>query len=138
MDHTLHEKWRVHFGYEDANGDMAMGDAPTFEQVFSPFALELDWRVASWAVQEGIGQKTLDQLFSIPGVGPASSSVPVSNHHTNLALPPMQVMEHLGLSYHNARKLHQILDDIPPHAEWQTQSLWFRSDCNGSIFFSLI
>ncbi|KIM54116.1 hypothetical protein SCLCIDRAFT_31363 [Scleroderma citrinum Foug A] len=97
MDCMLHEKWRAHFGYEDANGDMAMGDAPTFEQAFSPFASELDWRVASWAVQEGIGQKTLDWLFSIPGV-----------------------VEHLGLSYHNARKLHQILDDIPPHAEWQT------------------
>jgi len=85
--------------------------------------------MASWAVQEGIGQKTLDRLLSIPGVGPATFfSVPFFNGHANLVLPPMQVVEHLGLSYHNARKLHQIIDNIPPHAEWQTRSLWFRSD----------
>ena len=71
----LHERWRAHFGYEDADGDTAMGDAPAFEQVFAPFASELDWRVASWAVQEGIGKKTLDRLFAIPGVGPTSSSI---------------------------------------------------------------
>ena len=75
MDSMLHERWRAHFGYEDADGDTAMGDAPAFEQVFAPFASELDWRVASWAVQEGIGQKTLDRLFAIPGVGPTSSSI---------------------------------------------------------------
>ena len=72
MDTTLHEKWRAHFGYEDADGDTVMGDASTFNQAFAPFASELDWRVASWAVQEGIGQKTLDRLFSIPGVSPLS------------------------------------------------------------------
>ena len=75
MDRTLHEKWRAHFGYEDADGDTAMDDGATSEQVFAPFASELDWRVASWAVQEGMGQKTLDKLFAIPGVGITSSSV---------------------------------------------------------------
>ena len=52
-----------------------MGDVPTFDQAFAPFASELDWKIASWAVQEGIGQKTLDRLFSIPRVGLVSSSV---------------------------------------------------------------
>ena len=37
-------------------------------------------------------------------------------------------MEHLGLSYHNTCKLHQVVDTIPPRAEWKTQSLWFKSD----------
>jgi len=100
---------------------MAISDAPIFEQAFAPFASELDWRMASWAVQEGIGQKTLDWLLSILGVGPATFfCVPFFNGHANLVLPPMQVVEHLGLSYHNTCKLHQIIDNIPPCAEWQT------------------
>lgn len=84
MDSTLHEKWRAHFSYEDADGDMAIGDAPIFEQAFAPFASELDWRMASWAVQEGIGQKTLDWLLFILGVGPATFfCVPFFNGHAN-------------------------------------------------------
>jgi Plavaka transposase len=38
------------------------------------------------------------------------------------------VVERLGLSYHNIRKLHQTVDGIPPQAEWKTRSLWFKSD----------
>ena len=38
------------------------------------------------------------------------------------------MVEHLGLSYHNMRKLHQVIDSISPQAEWRTQSVWFRSD----------
>ena len=68
MDHTLHEKWRAMYGCEDADGDTAIGEAALPEQEFAPFASELDWRVARWAVQEGIGHKSLDRLLSIPGV----------------------------------------------------------------------
>ena len=38
-----------------------------------------------------------------------------------------QVVECLGLSYHNSRKLYQAVDAIPPCAEWKTRSLWFQS-----------
>ena len=68
MDPTLHKKWRAMYGREDADGDTAMGEAALPEQEFAPFASELDWRVARWAVQEGIGHKSLDRLLSIPGV----------------------------------------------------------------------
>ncbi|KAF9226844.1 hypothetical protein BS17DRAFT_794275 [Gyrodon lividus] len=53
---------------------------------FAPFPSELDWRVACWAVQEGIGHKLFDRLLAIPGV-----------------------INQLGLSYHNICGLHQIL-----------------------------
>lgn len=68
MERTLHEKWRLLFRHEDLDGDAAMDDGASSEQQFSPFASELDWRVASWAVQEGIGHKCLNQLLAIPGV----------------------------------------------------------------------
>ena len=38
-----------------------------------------------------------------------------------------QIVECLGLSYHNSHKLYQAVDAIPPHAEWKTRSLWFQS-----------
>ena len=38
-----------------------------------------------------------------------------------------QVVECLGLSYHNSRKLYQAVDAIPPRTEWKTRSLWFQS-----------
>ena len=68
MDSTLHDRWRALFGYEDADGDRVMDDTPLLEQKFALFASELDWRVARWAVQEGVGHKSLDRLLAIPGV----------------------------------------------------------------------
>lgn len=68
MDRTLHEKWRALFGHEDSSGDVSMGDAASDGLEFAPFASELDWRVANWAIQEGIGHKSLDRLLAIPGV----------------------------------------------------------------------
>ena len=68
MDHTLHKKWRAMYRHEDANGNIAMGEAALPEQEFAPFTSELNWRVVRWAVQEGIGHKSLDRLLSIPGV----------------------------------------------------------------------
>ena len=68
MDCTLHIKWRLLFRHEDLDGDAAMDDGALLEQQFSPFASELNWRVASWVVQGGIGHKSLDWLLAIPGV----------------------------------------------------------------------
>jgi len=39
-----------------------------------------------------------------------------------------QVVEKLGLSSHNIRGLHQVVDSVPARAEWKTQELWFKSD----------
>ncbi|PPQ92723.1 hypothetical protein CVT25_013764, partial [Psilocybe cyanescens] len=71
---------------------------------FAPFASELDWKVAQWAVMDGPGHNTFDRLLAIPGV-----------------------VEKLGLSYKNIRVLHQKLDNIPEKAgEWQTKHLFFK------------
>ncbi|PPQ85135.1 hypothetical protein CVT25_004249, partial [Psilocybe cyanescens] len=71
---------------------------------FFPFASELDWKVAQWAVMDGPGHNAFDRLLAIPGV-----------------------VEKLGLSYKNIRVLHQKLDDIPEKAgEWQTKHLFFK------------
>jgi hypothetical protein len=35
---------------------------------YAPFTSLLDWRVAQWFVQDGIGHKSFDQFLNIPGV----------------------------------------------------------------------
>lgn len=71
MDQTLHERWREMFG---GNGDHPMGEGVNSvdDTAFSPFASELDWRIAQWAVKDGIGHGSFDRLLSIPGVSPTS------------------------------------------------------------------
>lgn len=39
-----------------------------------------------------------------------------------------QVTERLGLSYHNIRGLHKIVDSVPPRARWKTRELWFKNN----------
>jgi uncharacterized Zn finger protein (UPF0148 family) len=68
---TLHERWKREFGSsQDMQGDVNMSDVSKEEDgsKFSPFASELDWRIARWAIQDGIGHKSFDRLMSIPGV----------------------------------------------------------------------
>jgi len=80
---TLHERWKKLFGGEDLEEDLegvegvesAMDVDIDMEDKFAPFASELDWRVARWAVQEGIGHKSFDRLMAIPGVGTTISYV---------------------------------------------------------------
>jgi hypothetical protein len=66
MDSSLHEKWRAAF-LSDSEGDFQMEDVAS-PNTFEPFASELDWRVAQWAVKDQIGKNSLDRLLSIPGV----------------------------------------------------------------------
>ncbi|KIM57120.1 hypothetical protein SCLCIDRAFT_96312, partial [Scleroderma citrinum Foug A] len=67
MDETVHERWRRRFG--DGDGDVLMDEvAAKADNTFAPFASELDWHVAHWVVQEGIGHKLLDRLLAIPWV----------------------------------------------------------------------
>jgi hypothetical protein len=47
----------------DEDGDTSMGNSPFF-----PFASELDWRVAQWAVKDGPGHNAFNRLLEIPGV----------------------------------------------------------------------
>jgi hypothetical protein len=73
---TLQERWKKLFGNSQGGGDdldVDM-DGPSDEEVdreadrFAPFASELDWKIAKWAVGEGIGHKSFDRLMGIPGV----------------------------------------------------------------------
>jgi hypothetical protein len=69
MERTLHQRWQREFG--DAE-DVLMGDIDESEEgggKYHPFESELDWRIACWAVQEGIGHGSFDRLMGIPGVG---------------------------------------------------------------------
>ncbi|KAG2121043.1 uncharacterized protein F5147DRAFT_562725 [Suillus discolor] len=72
VDETLHQLWRRRFGEEKAEGeDVDMDDTSQLSSsynTFSSFASELDWRVAHWAVSEGIGHKSFDRLMNIPSV----------------------------------------------------------------------
>ena len=70
VDESLYSKWKRHFGHQeiDEEGDVTMKDGMEPLSSFAPFASELDWRVASWAIKDGIGHKSFDRLLSIPGV----------------------------------------------------------------------
>ncbi|KDQ49172.1 hypothetical protein JAAARDRAFT_201091 [Jaapia argillacea MUCL 33604] len=76
-----------------ANGEME-GDA------FMPFASELDWRIAQWAIQESPGKGSVDRLLAIPGV-----------------------KEKLGLSYKNVLGIHRLVNSIPKQAPWLQRSI---------------
>ncbi|KAG1844153.1 hypothetical protein F4604DRAFT_1884476 [Suillus subluteus] len=111
MDETVHQRWRREFSGTDEEGDVSMEDVVIGEgssaavNRFAPFASELDWRVACWAIQDGIGHKSFDRLMAIPGVA-----------------------EKLGLSYQNIHGLHKIVDAVPPRATWKKRELWFKND----------
>jgi hypothetical protein len=74
VDETVYQRWRREFSGTDEEGDVSMDDGGLGEgssaavNRFAPFASELDWRVACWAIQDGIGHKSFDRLMAIPGV----------------------------------------------------------------------
>ena len=61
-----HEPPPRHFQL-DKDGDSSM-DNNGKPNPFFPFASELDWRVAQWAVKDGPGHSAFNQLLEIPGV----------------------------------------------------------------------
>lgn len=72
MDESLHSRWRIAHNLEV---DVPMdGTTPLPDQMYSPFASEMDWRIAEWVVKDGIGHKSFDRLLAIPGVGDPGSS----------------------------------------------------------------
>ena len=72
MEETVHQRWRREFGGCDTDGDVVMeelGEGTSMKKnMFAPFKSELEWRVACWAIQDGIGHKSFDRLMAIPGV----------------------------------------------------------------------
>jgi len=62
MEKTIHERWRNHFGVQNENVEEEETGA------FHPFESKLDWEIACWAIEEGIGHGALDRLLAIPGV----------------------------------------------------------------------
>jgi len=53
---------------KDADGDTVMDGESHEDNMYAPFASELDWRIAQWAVKEKVGQSAFDRLLEIPGV----------------------------------------------------------------------
>jgi hypothetical protein len=68
MKETLHEVWRERFGTIDGEGDVVMSDGSKNENLYAPFASELDWKIANWMVKENPGHGAFDRLLEIPGV----------------------------------------------------------------------
>lgn len=72
MDEVLVERWRLRTGGNvdvDMDEDVEMSDIDqNAPNPYAPFASEIDWRVARWAVKDGIGHNALNQLLGIPGV----------------------------------------------------------------------
>jgi hypothetical protein len=78
MEATLHERWRTHFGGESEN-DLQEVEEAAGASAFHPFESRLDWEVACWAIEEGIGHGALDRLLAIPGVSKLSFSSTTCN-----------------------------------------------------------
>ncbi|EGO27011.1 hypothetical protein SERLADRAFT_407591 [Serpula lacrymans var. lacrymans S7.9] len=53
MGETLHQRWRREFIAAGGDGE-DVGEAS--DPKFFPFASEMDWRVACWAIQDGYGE----------------------------------------------------------------------------------
>ncbi|KAJ3816209.1 hypothetical protein F5880DRAFT_1619629, partial [Lentinula raphanica] len=76
----------------------------TSDQSYRPFSSRLDWEIAQWAVKEKISQKSLNRLLKVP-----------------------MVKERLGLSFHNARSMLKLVDEIPAtRGQWFTKRLSFK------------
>lgn len=66
MDSSVEDRWRI---AHNLGAEVPMdGTVPLPAQMYSPFASEMDWRIAEWVVKDGIGHKSFDRLLAIPGV----------------------------------------------------------------------
>ena len=124
MDESLHQRWQrlLQLSGLPDSGQPQLPPGAEGPNPYAPFTSELEWRIARWAVLDGIGHSSLDRLLSIPGVSLGHSNKSYTN---DLFL---QVVEKLGLSYHNTRSLHQTIDnDIPERAgTWRTDEIFFN------------
>ncbi|KAL1750485.1 hypothetical protein FB107DRAFT_279580, partial [Schizophyllum commune] len=74
------------------------------DELYRPFASDLEWRIAHWAVTEGVAQNAINRLLNIP-----------------------EVMDRLGISFKNYHALNEKLAEIPERAgKWFTRALSLR------------
>ncbi|EGO29505.1 hypothetical protein SERLADRAFT_433485 [Serpula lacrymans var. lacrymans S7.9] len=129
MDHTLHGGWGKGFegarravdnyGDVDMDNNFPVASGPQDTRFF-PFASETDWRVACWAIQDGIGHKSFDRLLAIPGV------CFYSIHFLDLLKEAIISGQRETGSCHNIRGLHKIVDSgIPSRADWTSKTIAF-------------
>ncbi|EGO30571.1 hypothetical protein SERLADRAFT_404683 [Serpula lacrymans var. lacrymans S7.9] len=104
VDLDAHNKWRESFHQFHQDDNKMDIDLP--DNRWAPFSTELDWKFAHWALQEGVGQKSLERLLAIP-----------------------ELSQRLGLFYQNSRSLLKIINSkIPERAKWHSKYLHF-DDC---------
>ena len=80
---TMQESWRRFFAAKSKNGVGGSGKGhllyvfhalinpdpdKTESSLWEPFDSEMDWRIASWCVKEGVSQSAMDRLLNIPKV----------------------------------------------------------------------
>lgn len=66
MDESIHTRWRF---AHNLPVDVPMdGSSKPLNNLYAPFASELDWRIAEWAVKDNIGHNSFNRLLQIPGV----------------------------------------------------------------------
>ncbi|KAI5835810.1 hypothetical protein K523DRAFT_217684, partial [Schizophyllum commune Tattone D] len=93
VDPTMRELWERMFGEKETQ------DMSTESTRYLPFASELDWRIALWAVKEDVSQGAFNRLLAIPGV-----------------------YERLGLSFKNTYHMHKTINKLDKRAgEWHTE-----------------
>ncbi|KAJ8507713.1 hypothetical protein ONZ45_g9944 [Pleurotus djamor] len=71
---------------------------------YSPFASEMEWKLAEWFIEEDIGHGSFKRLLKIP-----------------------DLQNKLGLQYSTTRDLHKLVDSLPCRAgSWETAELTFE------------
>ena len=79
------------------------------ENIYAPFASQLDWEVARWAKIRGPGSNSFTELMAIDGVSCCDGEVASVRLLTNL-----KVHDRLSLSFKTSRELNQMIDTHLP------------------------
>lgn len=82
MDDSLHARWRV--AHSLPLEDIPMDGSTEPVNIYSPFASEMDWRVAEWVVKEDVGHNSFNRFLQIPGVSCYSFLLEPTNTHCRL------------------------------------------------------
>ncbi|KAF9059169.1 hypothetical protein BDP27DRAFT_1239288, partial [Rhodocollybia butyracea] len=68
---TVYERWESILkskGQQELSSGTTTHDDNLDQKCYHPFASQLDWKIAQWAVTEKISQKALDRLLNVPQV----------------------------------------------------------------------
>jgi hypothetical protein len=77
MDSSIHDRWKIAHNIQEGDSENIMDStSPLPSEMYAPFASEMDWKVAEWAVKEGIGHNSFDRFLAIPGVSYTTIVVP--------------------------------------------------------------